>query len=83
MQLSHKFQQLFIPAALFAIALSSYAQNQGPPTFSAAQATEGQSAYAQNCSGCHGQSLDDGEFAPPVKGTAFMAQWGGKSVAAR
>jgi len=80
MQPSHKLQQLLIPTALFAIALPSLAQSQGAPTFTAAQATEGQSAYAQNCAGCHGQSLDDGEFAPPVKGTAFTAQWGGKSV---
>jgi alcohol dehydrogenase (cytochrome c) len=47
----------------------------------AAQATEGQSAYAQNCAGCHGANLDDGEFAPPLKGTAFTGQWSGKSVA--
>src|SRR5580704_13192789 len=47
----------------------------------AAQATEGQSAYAQNCAGCHGANLDDGEFAPPLKGTAFAGQWSGKSVA--
>jgi len=47
----------------------------------AAQATQGQSAYAQNCASCHGASLDDGEFAPPLKGTAFTGQWAGKSVA--
>jgi alcohol dehydrogenase (cytochrome c) len=69
---------VLIPAALFAIALPGHAQ--APVTFTAAQATEGQSAYAQNCAGCHGASLDDGEFAPPLKGTAFTAQWGGKSV---
>ncbi len=73
-------KHLLIPAALFAVAFPSHAQSQGAVTFTAAQATEGQSAYAQNCAGCHGQGLDDGEFAPPVKGTAFTAQWGGKSV---
>src|SRR3984885_13489924 len=80
MQLSKKLQQLLIPTALFAIAFPGHAQSQGAVTFTAAQATEGQSAYAQNCAGCHGQGLDDGEFAPPLKGTAFTAQWGGKSV---
>ena len=80
MQPRHKLQQLLIPATLFAIAVPGHAQGQGAVTFTAAQATEGLSAYAQNCAGCHGQSLDDGEFAPPVKGTAFTAQWGGKSV---
>ncbi len=80
MQHHHKLKHLLIPAALFASRCPSHAQSQGAVTFTAAQATEGQSAYAQNCAGCHGQGLDDGEFAPPVKGTAFTAQWGGKSV---
>src|SRR5580704_1544681 len=75
MELCKKLQLIFIPAAFAAISLPSHAQ-----TFTAAQATDGQSAYSQNCTGCHGQNLDDGQFAPPVKGTAFTAQWGGKSV---
>ena len=75
---SKKLQHLWMAAAAAMIALPVYAQN--PPAFTAAQATEGQSAYAQNCAGCHGGSLDDGEFAPPLKGTAFTAQWGGKNV---
>jgi alcohol dehydrogenase (cytochrome c) len=73
MQFSKKMLHTFLGAALAAMALPVQAQT-------AAQATEGQSAYAQNCAGCHGQNLDDGQFAPPVKGTAFTAQWGGKSV---
>ena len=73
-----RLEPILIPSALMALALSSQAQTQG--SFTAAQATEGQSGYAQNCAGCHGSSLDDGEFAPPLKGTAFTAQWGGKSV---
>jgi alcohol dehydrogenase (cytochrome c) len=73
-----RLEPILIPSALLALALSSQAQTQG--SFTAAQATEGQSGYAQNCAGCHGSSLDDGEFAPPLKGTAFTAQWGGKSV---
>src|SRR5580698_1802084 len=73
-----RLQLISIPSALMALALSSQAQTQG--SFTAAQAAEGQSGYTQNCAGCHGSSLDDGEFAPPLKGTAFTAQWGGKSV---
>ncbi len=73
MQLSKKLLHTFIPAALVAMALPVQAQT-------AAQATAGQSAYVQNCAGCHGQNLDDGQFAPPVKGTAFTAQWGGKTA---
>jgi alcohol dehydrogenase (cytochrome c) len=78
MELRKKLQQILIPAAFSMIALPCRAQS--PLAFTTAQATEGQSAYAQNCAGCHGPSLDDGEFAPPVKGTAFSQQWGGKSV---
>jgi len=78
MKFTKKLHHILIPAVFSVIALPSHAQS--PATFTAAQATEGQSAYAQNCAGCHGANLDDGEFAPPVKGTAFTAQWGGKSV---
>src|SRR5208337_1769861 len=76
-----KLHLTLIPAAFFAIALPGLAQAPAGMTFTAAQATDGQSGYAQNCAGCHGGGLDDGEFAPPVKGTAFTQQWGGKSVA--
>ena len=75
MELRKKLQRIFIPAAFAAISLPGHAQ-----TFTAAQATEGQSAYSQNCAACHGVNFDDGQFAPPVKGTAFTAQWGGKSI---
>jgi alcohol dehydrogenase (cytochrome c) len=78
MRLSRKLQPILIPAVFSALAFQNYAQS--PAIFTAAEATEGQSAYAQNCAGCHGAGLDDGEFAPPLKGAAFTAQWGGKSV---
>jgi alcohol dehydrogenase (cytochrome c) len=69
---------IWIPAALAALPWPGLAQNT--TSFTAAQAAAGPSAYAQNCAGCHGTDLDNGEFAPPLKGTAFSAQWGGKSV---
>jgi alcohol dehydrogenase (cytochrome c) len=53
---------------------------QGPPTFTPAQAAQGKTAYAQNCASCHGANLDDGEFAPPLKGAAFRQNWGGKTA---
>ncbi len=46
--------------------------------FTAAQAAQGKTAYAQNCESCHGANLDDGQFGPPLKGQAFNRQWGGK-----
>ncbi|MEO6153638.1 MAG: PQQ-binding-like beta-propeller repeat protein [Croceibacterium sp.] len=47
----------------------------------AAQAAAGRSAYAQNCAACHGSALNNGEFAPVLKGPEFLAKWGGASAA--
>jgi len=42
----------------------------GPVDFTQVQATRGQAAYTESCAACHGPNLDDGQFAPPVKGVA-------------
>jgi alcohol dehydrogenase (cytochrome c) len=46
--------------------------------YSAAQAARGKVSYTENCASCHGENLDDGEFAPPLKGGTFKGRWGGK-----
>jgi mono/diheme cytochrome c family protein len=51
---------------------------QSPQRFDPAQSEMGRSDYTRNCAQCHGQNLDDGEFAPPLKGADFNAKWGGK-----
>ena len=51
------------------------------PTFTWAQASNGQAAYARYCARCHGANLDDGEFGPPLKGKVFVGRWGGRSMA--
>src|ERR1700710_2151753 len=56
------------------------ARAQISPGYTPAQATAGKAAYAQNCQGCHGAALDDGEFAPALKGGDFLADWGGQPV---
>ena len=44
------------------------AQSQPVPLgYGAAQAEQGQSAYVEHCASCHGQNMDDGPFAPPLK----------------
>ncbi len=43
--------------------------------FTEQQATRGQAAYMESCAACHGPNLDDGQFAPPLKGAAFKAHW--------
>ncbi|MEO6386872.1 MAG: PQQ-binding-like beta-propeller repeat protein [Croceibacterium sp.] len=49
--------------------------------FSAAQADAGQRVYAANCAACHGAALDGAGEAPPLKGTAFLASWRGRTLA--
>src|SRR5262245_46936799 len=44
------------------------AQSVATPSFTDAQATQGKAAFDRNCVSCHGPNLDDGEFAPPLKG---------------
>lgn len=46
------------------------------PTFLASQATAGRQLYDQQCTACHGSSLDNGEFGPPLTGEEFLQKWG-------
>ena len=56
------------------------AQSLSLPTYTASQAVQGKQAYERSCAACHGANLDDGEFAPPLKGADFRLRWGGKPV---
>ena len=53
-----------------------------PATYTAEQADAGLDAYAQHCASCHGENLDDGPFAPPLKGVAFREAWLPRSLEA-
>jgi len=61
-----------------------YSQPLAPSTtiveFTAAQAAEGKTAYDRDCAGCHGRNLDDGQFAPALRGGPFTRNWAGKAV---
>jgi PQQ-dependent dehydrogenase (methanol/ethanol family) len=77
------FGAIVAPAAVaVALQYSGYldAQALNSPTFTAAQAAMGKDAYTRNCSSCHGRNVDDGEFAPPLKGVEFRQRWGGKAL---
>lgn len=63
-------------AALLGCGLVSFAVAQGTPP------SPGRAAYQQNCAGCHGANLSDGEFAPPLKGAAFLGKWNGATAEA-
>ena len=70
-------------AALFACGIGSAASaagakslfDRGHVEFTDAQAARGQAAYMETCAACHGPHLDDGQFAPAVKGAVFKAHW--------
>ena len=67
-------------AAVAACALSGAAAAQslfdsGNVGFTELQATRGQAAYTESCAACHGPNLNDGQFAPAVKGAPFRAHW--------
>jgi len=71
---------LLITAAIFAIGVSWKMQAQSPgPVFTAAQSDAGRTAYAQNCASCHGDTLDDGQFAAALR-TDFRGRWSQKSL---
>ena len=55
------------------------AQEVGPE-FTAQQAAEGKAAYDRACASCHGRNLDDGQFAPPLRGSTFNTSFAGKSI---
>ncbi len=70
--------------ATLVLSASSNAQNfftsGSAPSFTAAQADRGKTAYATSCANCHGTNLDDGEFGPALKGAAFQQKWGAQSL---
>jgi mono/diheme cytochrome c family protein len=69
-------------AALLAVggpAVVVHAQAQ-TPGFTAAQAKRGAEFYVGACVECHGPGLDDGQFAPPLKGPPHSAYWSGKTA---
>jgi alcohol dehydrogenase (cytochrome c) len=72
-------------AAAMVVPVGVGAQAQGQttsPTYTLEQAVAGEAVYAQNCASCHGENLDDGQFAPPLRGGDFRQSWGGRSAAA-
>ena len=51
-----------------------------PPQYTAAQATAGKDSYNSNCAVCHGNTMMNGTFGPPLAGEYFNNSWSGKSV---
>jgi mono/diheme cytochrome c family protein len=53
-----------------------------PPQYTAAQAAAGKTAFEAACAACHGNTLTNGTFGPPLAGEAFRTAWAGHSVRA-
>jgi PQQ-dependent dehydrogenase (s-GDH family) len=51
-----------------------------PPQFTAAQAAAGRASYDAGCAVCHGNTLTNGTFAPPLAGEYFKGAWSGRTV---
>jgi mono/diheme cytochrome c family protein len=67
-------------ALVMAAAMGARAQDGAPPGFTQGQADHGAEVYGERCASCHGPNLNDGQFAPSLKGARFRADWGGKSA---
>ena len=51
-------------------------------TYTDEQADAGLVLYRQYCASCHGENLDDGPFAPPLRGAVFRETWLPRSLEA-
>lgn len=75
---------LTVAVIFIGLAIVSVGGQQAPPAaggvFTAAQAQAGQSAYAQQCAGCHGQDFRGSADAPSVQGQDFRSKWGPRAV---
>ncbi len=73
---------VLLVAAASTACVSVQAQTLASPVYTTEQAKRGEAAYMQNCSGCHGDQLDNGEGdgAAPLVGPAFIQGWSAKSL---
>ena len=67
---------IILAAGLLGLGTAALAQSLTAPTYTAAQARRGEAVYMAQCAACHGDQLDNGQFAAPLVGPAFEAHWG-------
>ena len=77
---------LLVGAAMWLTGSTVLAQEPGFFTgspavgFTAEQASRGKAVYDESCGNCHGASLDNGQFGPPLRGSAFKTRWASQSA---
>ncbi len=57
------------------------AQSIWDGVYTSDQADRGKAVYASQCARCHADTLDGADEVPPVKGSHFMTNWDGQTVA--
>ena len=71
-------------AALGALYSNLHAQSAGRSVWDGVytqdQAKQGQAAYNESCSSCHGDTLMGGESAPALAGGEFLSNWNGLTL---
>ncbi len=50
------------------------------PQFTVEQAALGKDAFNSNCAACHGNTMTNGTFGPPLAGEYFRGKWVGQTV---
>ena len=50
------------------------------PSFTAEQVASGKTAYNANCSVCHGDTLTNNTYGPPLAGEFFQENWAGQTA---
>ncbi|MBF8269989.1 MAG: hypothetical protein HW386_1698 [Gammaproteobacteria bacterium] len=73
-------QQTNIIALVASVALTVTPQAHTAPAFTDVQAREGETIYNRMCVTCHGPSLTDGTFGPPLTGIGFEQRWAGRTL---
>jgi PQQ-dependent dehydrogenase (methanol/ethanol family) len=69
-----------LAAARIAPPLSAQQAQPTPLSYTTEQADKGFGLYGEHCASCHGKNLDDGAYAPPLKGVDFRQKWGVRSA---
>jgi S-disulfanyl-L-cysteine oxidoreductase SoxD len=73
---------LLFTGASAGIASAQASKTAADGIYTTAQAGRGNSLYQDNCSSCHGGSLQGEEENPPLSGKHFSSYWGGLPVSA-
>jgi mono/diheme cytochrome c family protein len=66
---------ILVAMAIAAAAQAPAKRSVWSGVYSEEQAKRGEPLYVQNCSSCHGTTLEGGEMAPPLAGGTFNSNW--------